>query len=131
MTRSGALADILLFDDDDDVREIVRLALQRKGDIRVRECNSGTAAVDAVRAQLPDLILLDVMMPGMDGPATLAELRQLGCRLPPVFFLTAKTMPSEVARLLQLGASRIIAKPFDPLQLLQAVKAGWEQTIAA
>jgi len=120
--------DILLADDDADIREIATLALQRDGRAEVRSCGDGAAALNAVRAARPDLLVLDVMMPGLDGRATMAELRRLHPNPPPVIFLTAKAMPEELEQLRQLGARHIITKPFDPMKLLDEVLVSLGQT---
>jgi CheY-like chemotaxis protein len=124
--RSHRPLDILLVDDDDDIREIATLALQRDGLVTVRSCSDGDSALRELGVSRPDLLLLDVMMPGLDGPATLAAIRRSDPRPPPVIFLTAKTMPSEIERLRQIGGRQVIPKPFDPLHLLEQVLAAWE-----
>ena len=109
----------LLVDDDADIRAIARLSLERIGGWDVVEADGGDAALAAAAHHGPfDAVLLDVMMPGLDGPATLAALRAAGLpRGVPVIFLTAKAQPAERARLLGLGAAGAIAKPFDPATL--------------
>jgi two-component system, OmpR family, response regulator len=110
---------VLLVDDDADIRAIARLSLERIGGWDVVEADGGEAALAAATCDGPfDAVLLDVMMPGLDGPSTLARLRD--GRLPetvPVMFLTAKSQRSERERLLALGAAETIAKPFDPASL--------------
>src|SRR5687768_8906348 len=91
------------------------MALEMLGDFEVEACGSGSTALDRATAFAPDLILLDVMMPGMDGPETLAGLRtQPGLADVPAVFFTAKAQPDEVRRLREVGASDVLAKPFDP-----------------
>jgi CheY-like chemotaxis protein len=109
----------LLVEDDDDIRTLVRLSLEQFGGWEVVETASGAAALKAAGAGFFDVVLLDVMMPGMDGPETLQQLRAVphGSDLP-VVFLTAKAMPSEVGRLLGLGAAGVITKPFEPAELV-------------
>jgi CheY-like chemotaxis protein len=118
---------ILLIDDDDDVRRVAQLSLSRLGRMEVVDAASGADGLLRAAAERPDAILLDVMMPDMDGPATLAALRaNPPTAAIPVLFLTAKAMPSELERLLQLGALGVLTKPFDPLtlaaQMRQALK---------
>ena len=114
---------VLLIDDDDDVRRVVQLSLSRLGRMEVVDAGSGAAGLLRAAAERPDAILLDVMMPDMDGPATLAALRaNPPTAAIPVLFLTAKAMPSELERLLRLGALGVVTKPFDPLALAAQVR---------
>jgi two-component system, OmpR family, response regulator len=120
---------LLLADDAQDIRTIACLSLERVGDWTVVPVQSGQAALEAVTSDGPyDAILLDVMMPGLDGPTTLRQMRirSLAPEVP-VVFLTAKVQASERQRLLALGATGVIAKPFDPLMLpkeLESVLSG-------
>lgn len=115
---------ILIVDDEDDIRRIAKLALGRVGAMDVVEAASGRDAVRRAEQDAPDAILLDVMMPGLDGPSTLAALRSnpktAGI---PVVFLTAKAMPAEIERLRGLGARGVLLKPFDPMTLAGQVRA--------
>lgn len=109
---------ILIIDDEDDLRHIARVALERIGGMHVVEASSGLEGVCAARTHRPDAILLDVMMPDVDGPSTLALLRTEAATAEiPVIFLTAKVLPSEIERLRALGARGVITKPFPPLTL--------------
>lgn len=109
---------ILYVDDEPDIREIACLALSLDPEIDVRSCESGAEAVEQAIAWSPDLVLLDVMMPGMDGPQTLATLRaRPDLESIPVVFITARTQAADLVRLKTLGASGVIAKPFDPMTL--------------
>ena len=123
-----SLQRILLVDDEGDIRQIARMALEALGGFDVRECASGLAAPKAVEEFAPQLILMDVMMPGQDGPATFQALRA-NFDLPrtPVIFMTAKVQPQEVEAFRQLGALDVIAKPFDPMTLAQTVRTIWER----
>ncbi len=113
---------ILIIDDEDDIRRIVRLSLERVGGMQVCEAPSGAAGVAAALEERPDAILLDVMMPGMDGPAVLLALRrEPGTAAIPVVFLTARLSPSELGRLNSLGAAGLLTKPFDPMTLAKQV----------
>lgn len=122
------LQRILLVDDEADIRQVARLALEMIGGFQVDECPSGLeAAAAAVRFQ-PQLILMDVMMPGQDGPATLKALRaNFDLSRIPVVFMTAKVQPQEVSEFLKLGALDVIPKPFDPMTLAATVRQIWER----
>jgi two-component system OmpR family response regulator len=128
MTRAQ-LKNILYVEDDPDIQTIAQIALETVGGFTLHTCSSGREALDAAASKfIPDLILLDVMMPEMDGPTTLAGLRQLPQTVnTPVVFMTAKVQGSEIANYKALGALGVIAKPFDPMQLAQQVNALWEQ----
>lgn len=109
---------VLYIEDDPDIREVATVALELMGGLELCVCSSGAAALAEGPAFAPDLILLDVMMPGMDGPTTLARLRESPVLAEtPVVFMTAKVQPLEVAALRAMGALDVIAKPFDPMQL--------------
>jgi two-component system OmpR family response regulator len=114
---------ILYVDDEADIREVATLALALDPELEVRGCASGAEALAAVDGWRPDLILLDVMMPDMDGPTTLTKLRSNpAAHAIPVVFITARTQARERERFLALGAVGIIAKPFDAMQLAQTAK---------
>jgi CheY-like chemotaxis protein len=120
------LERILYVEDDNDIREVVGMALGDVGGLEVCLCASGGEAVQKAEAFAPDLIVLDVMMPDMDGPATLSALRKLpSLGQVPVVFMTAKVQPSEVAEFLSLGAVDVVAKPFDPMTLAQSLRNIW------
>jgi CheY-like chemotaxis protein len=109
---------ILVIDDEDDIREVAQVSLELVGPFDVVTASNGRDGVERARTAQPDAILLDVMMPDLDGPSTLAELRaDPATRAIPVLFLTAKTQAAERARLAELGADGILTKPFDPLKL--------------
>ena len=114
---------VLLVDDEDDIRTIGQLSLARVGGWQCALAPSGQAALALAPTFCPDLVLLDVMMPGMDGPSTLAALRaQEATRHVPVIFMTAKVQKHEVARYLELGALGVISKPFDPMTLPEHIR---------
>ncbi|MFY0565226.1 response regulator [Archangium lansingense] len=114
---------VLLVDDEDDIRTIGQISLSRVGGWQTVLAASGAEAVSKAAAEQPDLILLDVMMPGMDGPTTLGQLRaQAATAKTPVIFMTAKIQKQEVARYLELGAVGVIGKPFDPMTLPTEIK---------
>jgi CheY-like chemotaxis protein len=109
---------ILHVDDEPDIREVVDLSLELNPDFEVRACASGPEAIIAAAEWSPRLILLDVMMPGMDGPATLEQLRKNPqTSAIPVLFMTARAQTREVQHFMALGAQGVISKPFDPMTL--------------
>ncbi len=112
--ESGRSRRVLVVDDEPDILTVIRITLRARGGFEVEVCQSGAEALGAARRFAPDLILLDVMMPGTDGPATLEALRaDRKTAAIPVVFLTAKAMPQERARYLEMGAVAVIEKPFD------------------
>jgi two-component system, OmpR family, response regulator len=124
------LRTLLYVDDEPDIRQIVQLALGLAPGLSVHTSDGGEAALQLARTlrPAPDLILLDVMMPGLDGPGTLALLRaDAALARIPVVFMTAKAMPQELARFRELGAAGVIAKPFDPMRLARQVCDLWGQ----
>jgi CheY-like chemotaxis protein len=124
------LERILYVEDEPDIQAVAKLALEMVGGYQVKICSSGQEALDALGGFEPDLILLDVMMPGMDGPTTLQNLRADPVTAGiPVIFLTAKVQPSEVARYQALGALNVIAKPFDPMTLAAEIRQIWENAL--
>lgn len=121
------LRRILCCEDDEDIRTILEFSLASVGGFEVRMCPGGSMAAAEAGAFRPQIVLLDVMMPDLDGPATLAGLRELPLmRGVPVVFMTAKAMPDEVEALLQHGATGVIVKPFDPMALPRHVRMYWE-----
>ena len=128
------LMHILYLEDDADRRTVAQIALETVGGFVLRSCASGQEALEALEAleavaggYRPDLMLLDVMMPGMDGPCTLAGLRQLQAAAhTPVMFMTAKVQSTEVSYYQSRGALGVPAEPFDPMQLAQQVRSLWE-----
>ncbi|MBO1520524.1 response regulator [Oceanisphaera pacifica] len=118
---------ILYVEDDADIREIAQLALEVVGGFNVLLCASGQQALEQAGDFAPDLILLDVMMPDMDGPTTLKAMQQQAeLAHIPIAFMTAKTQPQAVAAYKALGAVDVIAKPFDPMRLPQQVTDIWQ-----
>lgn len=118
---------IMYVDDEADIRTIVQFALEDEEGLDLRICASGQEALDTVDSYRPDLVLLDVMMPGMDGPTTLQRLHEQSdwARLP-IAFVTAKVQLQEVTHFKAIGAVDVIAKPFDPMSLADQVRAIWE-----
>jgi two-component system OmpR family response regulator len=114
---------VMIVDDDDDVRAICALAARKIGGWEVVSVSSGDEAVALAGSERPDVILLDVMMPPPDGPATLAMLRaEPATASTPVIFLTARTQQHEIDRYLALGAQGVIRKPFDATALPDEVQ---------
>lgn len=114
---------VLLVDDEVDIRTIGFLSLSRVGGWQTVLASSGMEAVTKAAAELPDLILLDVQMPDLDGLTTFGRLRaQAATAALPIIFMTAKLQAQDVARYLELGALGVIGKPFDPLTLPKEIK---------
>lgn len=123
------LQRILHVEDDPSIQAVAKVALEAVGGFQVLSCSSGQAALDQLVAFAPDFILLDVMMPDMDGPQTLAHIAQLiDIEQVPVAFMTAKVQPAEIANYRSLGARDVIIKPFDPMQLAAQVRKIWSQS---
>lgn len=115
---------LLLIEDDDDIRRVARLSLGRLGGMDVIEAGGGAEGLRRAAEHQPDAILLDALMPAMDGPATLAALRaDPRTAAIPVVFLTGKTQPGDLSRLRGLGAAGVLTKPFDPVALPIQVRA--------
>ena len=123
------LRSILLADDDPDIRTIAQMTLETLGGFRVRISGCGDEALTMAAEEMPDLLILDVMMPDKDGPATLFEFRERldPIKRVPVIFLTAKVQPREINAFRQLGAADVIAKPFDPMSLPVDIQNLWRR----
>ena len=120
------LKKILYVEDEPDIQMIARVALENVGGFELLVCSSGAEAVEKAAAFGPDMFLLDVMMQGMDGPTTLAELRKIPqLANTPVMFMTAKVQPQEVEFLKSLNVAEVIAKPFDPMGLANNIRESW------
>ncbi len=120
------LKRILFVEDDIDIQAVARMALEALGGFDVCVCNDGIEALAVAPTYHADLILLDVMMPGMDGPDTLRNLRGLPeTATTPVIFMTARVQPGEVSQYQALGAIDVIAKPFDPMLLSLTITEIW------
>lgn len=120
------LKHILCVDDEADILEIAKMALETVGGYQVSTCQSGKEAIARVAQIKADIILLDVMMPGLDGPTTYSKLRAIASlKHVPVVFMTAKVQPKEVAAYIGLGSAGVILKPFDPMQLPGEVEELW------
>lgn len=119
---------VLVVDDDDAIREVAQIALEIVGGLQIRTAGSGARALEMALAEPPDAVLLDVMMPGMDGPTLLTHLRSdARTRQIPVILLTAKTQAGDRRDFETLDIVGVIAKPFDPMQLPAEVSRllGW------
>jgi CheY-like chemotaxis protein/HPt (histidine-containing phosphotransfer) domain-containing protein len=115
---------VLHVDDESDIREVVEFSLGLDPDLAMRSCASGEEALAVADAWVPDIVLLDVMMPVMDGTATLAQLRRNPRTAAiPVVFMTARAQSRELDLLRSLGAVGVISKPFDPMTLAASVRA--------
>ena len=124
----ASLKRILFVDDDDDLRELAVFGLEAIGGFEVASCASGDEALALAPTFAPELLLLDVMMPSMDGPTVLARLRELPQTVAtPAIFMTAAARPNEIKDLLALGAVDIVAKPFDPMALPETINSIWQR----
>ena len=122
-----SLQKILYVEDDPDIQMVARMALETVGGFTLEACLSGQEALDKAVGFQPDLLLLDVQMPGMDGVTTLQALRKLpGFADVPAIFMTAKVMPSDIQHYRECGALDVIPKPFNPMELAVQVRAVWE-----
>ena len=120
------LTRILYVEDEPDIQAVARLALETVGGFTLEVCDSGNEALAKATNFDPQLILMDVMMPGMDGPTVLHELRKLnGLANTPAIFMTAKVHPEEIEQLKDAGAIEVIAKPFDPMTLSDSIRGIW------
>jgi CheY-like chemotaxis protein len=129
---SQVLNRILYVEDDPDIQAIAIMVLETINGFTLEACSSGSEALAKAVQFKPDLVLLDVMMPGMDGPETLKGLREFPeLATTPVVFMTAKVQPQEVAAYLALGAVGVIAKPFDPMTLAQELSDIWSRHAVA
>ncbi len=128
MDNPSAPLKILYVEDDPDIQVIARIALEDIGGFDVRACQSGEEALAAITDFSPDLLLLDVMMPGMDGPTLLTHLRQTAHgATAPAIFMTARVQRTEVDQYIALGAKSVIAKPFDPLTLADQIRKNFAE----
>ena len=124
---TATLSKILYAEDEDDIREIAVLAIETLGGFEMATCNCGSNVLELALSFKPQLILLDVMMPIMDGPATLLALKKNPqLKDIPVIFLTAKIMNDELKRFKEMGAIDVIGKPFDPMTLSSQIQAIWD-----
>ena len=124
----SSLSRILYVDDESYMRQVGAVTLEKLGGYTVQACASGEEALEVVASFQPDLVLLDVIMPGMDGPATLKALRHMpDMGLLPVVFMTGKAEPEDIKVYQRMGISGVIAKPFDPASLPEQLETIWQQ----
>lgn len=119
---------VLIIDDEDDIREVAALSLEAIAGWDVLTAGSGAAGIEIAALEQPDAILMDVMMPGVDGPTTFAQMQQIPAVAHiPVLLLTAKVQGADQRRFSGLGLAGILFKPFDPLTLAQQISdvLGW------
>lgn len=122
------MINLLHVDDDVDILEITKMALDISGDFEVAQCTSGYEALQKINEFTPAVFLLDVMMPNMTGPQTLEKLRVIsGLRDVPAIFMTARVSTENQRDLFDLGAIDVIGKPFDPLTLHERIKSALKE----
>lgn len=120
---------VLIIDDDDDIREVAGLSLESVAGWTIRGASNGAEGIACAREFRPDAILMDVMMPGMDGPTTFRRMQQIVELADiPVLLLTAKVHGVDQRRFAGLGVAAVLVKPFDPLRLAEQISdtLGWE-----
>ncbi len=126
----NTLSRILYVEDEQDIQEIARMSLETVGGFTVKTCDSGPEAIEVAPKFNPDVILLDVMMPGMDGVTTMAKLREIPALAEtPIVFVTARVQAHDIQEYLSKGAAAVITKPFDPMQLPDEVRGIWEKIL--
>ncbi len=122
------LRKILIVEDEPDIQTIAGMALEKLGGFEVGICSTGEEALERAPGFDPDLILMDVMMPGMDGPTTMRELRAIPeITDVPVIFMTAKTQGQEILEFKRMGAAHVVSKPFDPMTLSSTIQEIWDR----
>lgn len=123
------LERILYAEDDGDIQQIALLALETLGGFTIKTCNDGLEALTAIEDFAPQLLLLDVMMPNMDGPTALMKIREIAAfKKTAAIFMTAKVQSEEIKEYLDMGAIGVIAKPFDPMTLADQIRDIWEKS---
>ncbi|WP_210426331.1 response regulator [Marinobacter confluentis] len=129
MMQVEALERIMLVEDEEDIRAVAEVALESVGGFTLKTCSSGHEALEAIEKFAPQLVILDVMMPGMDGPETLRGIRELADFAgTPAVFMTAKVQSDEIASYLAEGAVDVIPKPFDPMTLASQILEIWRSS---
>ncbi|MCR9142973.1 MAG: response regulator [bacterium] len=125
-----SLSRILYVEDELDIQEIARMSLETVGGFTVKTCSSGQEAIEAAPKFKPDIILLDVMMPGMDGVTTMGKLQEIAALAEtPIIFVTARVQAHDIQEYLRKGATAVITKPFDPMQLPDEVRGIWDKAL--
>jgi two-component system, OmpR family, response regulator len=128
--KAGMLEKVLIVDDEDDIRAIAEIGLRSVGGLETVVASSGAEGIRRARDDQPDLILLDMMMPEMDGMQTLERLRADGTTASiPVIFMTARVQKHEIDAYLDLGAIGVLAKPFNPMELATEIRQLFEAAI--
>lgn len=128
MTKKRSLRRILLVEDDTDIQEVTTLLLSHVADFEVRACGSAAEALQAAPTFDPDLILLDFMMPGLDGQGAFAAFRQVPATAnTPVIFMTARVQPREIMEYRELGSLGVIPKPYDPETIADTIQGMWDR----
>ena len=126
---AGDLQRITYVEDEPDIRTVAQIALETVGGFTLDVCTSGPEALEKAAAFKPDLVLLDVMMPEMDGTETFRQLRLMPALAEtPIVFMTAKAQAHEIDAYKAMGAAGVITKPFDPMTLVDDVRAIWRET---
>lgn len=121
------LKKVLYIEDEPDIRAVAEIALQQIGGLVLKCCASGPEGLESISDFDPQLILLDVMMPGMDGPTVLTHIREnTDYQHIPVVFITAKVQAAEVEDLMKLGAFAVISKPFSPMEIAGQLRDIWK-----
>lgn len=129
MTALIELERVLYIEDEPDIRLVAEIALRQVGGLNVVTCAGGEEGLGLISDFMPQLVILDVMMPGMDGPQILLKLRDMAeFKKTPVVFITAKVQPDEVEQFKRLGAADVISKPFNPMTLANDVRAIWAKS---
>lgn len=127
MPNDETLRRVLLVEDEEDIRAVAEIALETVGGFELKVCASGAEALESIAGFAPQLIILDVMMPGMEGPETLREIRKLpGYAATPAVFMTAKVQADEIQSYLDEGAAGVVPKPFDPMTLPDRIMEIWQ-----
>lgn len=122
------LKRIMHVEDDPSIQAVAKVALEVVGGFIVETCSGGEEALKAFHSFKPQLVLLDVMMPGMDGPSTLKKMQaDFDLTQIPVVFMTAKVQASEIESYKELGAADVVVKPFDPMTLSDQIRAIWHK----
>jgi len=123
------LSRILYVEDDPHIQAVAQIALEDVGGFTVALAGSGKGCLEKAKTFLPDLILLDIMMPGMDGPSTFRALKAIPATTSiPIIFLTAKVQPLEIDSYRRLGALGVLTKPFDPMTLSDDIRTIWDKS---
>ncbi|WP_150911557.1 response regulator [Marinobacter halotolerans] len=129
MEKNEPLKRVMLVEDEEDIRAVAEVALETVGGFTLKACASGTEALESIEEFAPQLVILDVMMPGMDGPETLRAIRKIpDHKSTPAVFMTAKVQSEEIASYLAEGALSVIPKPFDPMTLADRVQEIWRSS---